>query len=434
MPDGKPAILRANWPYDIRALPFYYGWVIWVLSTLGFLFSIPGQTMGMAVFTDHLIEALGLSRTQLSMAYLAGTVGSSLFLTRAGRLFDQLGGRIMVAMASTLLGCMLLFISVTDRIADAFGGGIIASFLFITIGYFGVRFFGQGVLTSASANTMLFWFEKRRGLMASARGVFVSFGFSVAPLGLAWLIAGGGWRGALWQLALACLIFGALAVLLLRDTPESCGVLVDGHEHEDDIPEKPIQKSATLEEARRSPIFWLSTLSLAMHALFGTAMTFHVVSIFAEAGRSATEAFAYFFPAAVVSTSTNLFCGWLVDGRSLKPFMVVMLAAFLTGAFGLLNLEHQWGYYLLILGWGVGGGLWSITSNLAFIRNFGPLHLGEITGLCTSIMVFASAIGPALFALGLDIYGTYAAPKMLCMVALAALFVWSILLPQNDLD
>ena len=202
MPDGKPAILRANWPYDIRALPFYYGWVIWVLSTLGFLFSIPGQTMGMAVFTDHLIEALGLSRTQLSMAYLAGTVGSSLFLTRAGRLFDQLGGRIMVAMASTLLGCMLLFISVTDRIADAFGGGIIASFLFITIGYFGVRFFGQGVLTSASANTMLFWFEKRRGLMASARGVFVSFGFSVAPLGLAWLIAGGGWRGALWQLAL----------------------------------------------------------------------------------------------------------------------------------------------------------------------------------------------------------------------------------------
>ena len=232
----------------------------------------------------------------------------------------------------------------------------------------------------------------------------------------------------------ACLIFGALAVLLLRDTPESCGVLVDGHEHEDDIPEKPIQKSAALEEARRSPIFWLSTLSLAMHALFGTAMTFHVVSIFAEAGRPATEAFAYFFPAAVVSTSTNLFCGWLVDGRSLKPFMVVMLAAFLTGAFGLLNLEYQWGYYLLILGWGVGGGLWSITSNLAFIRNFGPLHLGEITGLCTSIMVFASAIGPALFALGLDIYGTYAAPKMLCMVALAALFVWSILLPQNDLD
>ena len=59
---------RAAWPFDIRRIPFFYGWVIWFVSTLGFLFSIPGQTMGMAVFTDELIDALDLSRTQLSMA------------------------------------------------------------------------------------------------------------------------------------------------------------------------------------------------------------------------------------------------------------------------------------------------------------------------------------------------------------------------------
>jgi hypothetical protein len=43
----------------------------------------------------------------------------------------------------------------------------------------------------------------------------------------------------------------------------------------------------------------------------------------------------------------------------------------------------------------MGGGLWSVTSNLAFIRNFNPLHLGEITGFCTSTMVIAGDIGPA---------------------------------------
>ena len=80
-------------------MPFYYGWVIWLLSTAGILVSIPGQTMGMAVFTDHFIDALGLSRTELSLAYLVGTVGSSLFLTRAGRWYDWLGGRLMVALA-----------------------------------------------------------------------------------------------------------------------------------------------------------------------------------------------------------------------------------------------------------------------------------------------------------------------------------------------
>ena len=73
-----------------------------------------------------------------------------------------------------------------------------------------------------------------------------------------------------------------------------------------------------------------------------------------------------------------------------------------------------------------------ITSNLAFIRNFGPLHLGEITGLCSAIMVFASAIGPALFSLGLDVFGTYAAAEWLCIGALLCLLVAAVLLPHKN--
>ena len=168
-----------------------------------------------------------------------------------------------------------------------------------------------------------------------------------------------------------------------------------------------------------------------MHSLFATAVTFHIVSIFAAAGRSQTEAFAYFLPVAVVSTTSNLLCGWLADSRSLKPFMLVMLASFLAGAVGLLYLAHNWGYALLVAGFGVGGGLWSVTSNLAFIRNFGPLHLGEITGLCTSIMVFASAIGPALFSLGLDLSGSYAAPQWLCIAMLIGLLAFALTVPQD---
>ncbi len=77
--------ISPQWPFNPRNSPVFYGWVIWAFSTIGFLCSIPGQTMGMAVFTDAFIEGLGLSRTQLSMAYLVGTIGSSIFLTAAGR-------------------------------------------------------------------------------------------------------------------------------------------------------------------------------------------------------------------------------------------------------------------------------------------------------------------------------------------------------------
>ncbi len=72
-----------------------------------------------------------------------------------------------------------------------------------------------------------------------------------------------------------------------------------------------------------------------------------------------------------------------------------------------------------------------MTSNLAFIRNFGPLHLGEITGFCTAIMVFASAIGPALFSLGLDYFGSYAAAQWMCIAALVLLLGFAIVLAQS---
>ena len=423
---------RPDWPFDIRRTPFFYGWVIWLFSTLGFLFSIPGQTMGMAVFTDQLIEVLGLSRTQLSLAYLLGTVGSALLLTRAGRWYDRLGGRVMVALASMALALMLLFIASTDLLAGLVGGGPVVSFILIMLGYFGVRFFGQGILTSAARNVLLLWFEKRRGLVSSVRGVFVSLGFSLAPLGLAWLIGLDGWREALILLALGCAIFAVAAYLLLRDDPASCGVHADGHREQSQSAGTAIQESATFDQAKQSPVFWIYSLSLAMHALFATAVTFHIVSIFAESGRSATEAFAYFLPAAIVSTSVNLIAGWLADSSALKPFLVLMLVSFITGAWGLLHLDTNWGYWLLVAGFGAGGGLWSVTSNLAFIRNFGPLHLGEISGLCTAVMVFASAIGPALFSLGLDTFGTYAAAQWLCLGALLLLLAAALLITHPD--
>lgn len=93
---------QGDWPFRAGRSPFYYGWVIAAVSTLGFIMSIPGQTMGMAVFADAFMEAFGLSRTELSTAYLLGTTGSALFLTRAGRLFDRRGVRARPAVARGL--------------------------------------------------------------------------------------------------------------------------------------------------------------------------------------------------------------------------------------------------------------------------------------------------------------------------------------------
>lgn len=426
-------MISPRWPFDIRRLPFFYGWVIWLFSTAGFLFSVPGQTMGMAVFTDPFIEVLGLTRTQLSLAYLFGTMGSALFLTSAGRWYDRLGGRVMIAMSAFALGAMVLYISHADVIVSLLGGHSVTAFMVILTGYFGVRFFGQGVLTSASRNVLLLWFVKRRGLVSGIRGVFVSLGFSLAPLLLGWLIVAFGWRGALMLMGVVVgIVFSSLALVFVRDNPRSCGVLPDGiggEPHEDPVVEMP---SRTIHEARRDPVFWIYSMSLAMHALFGTALTFHVVSIFEEAGRGRAEAFGYFFPAAVFATTVNLVASWLVDFNPLKPFLIAMLGCFILGAVGLYSLHEPWGFWLLAAGFGSGGGLWGVISNLAFIRYFGPLHLGEISGLNTSLTVFASAIGPAAFSVGLDAFGNYDAAVQLCTLVMVCLLLAAIVIKQRE--
>ena len=301
--------LQGDWPYRAGRTPIFYGWIIAFISTLGFLFSVPGQTMGMAVFADAFIASFGLSRTELSAAYMLGTIGSALFLTKAGRLYDQLGARIMLTVSALGLGCALVFISGIDLVAQQVVRWVevdlaIITFPLILLGYFGVRFSGQGVMTSVSTNMLLLWFKRNRGRVLGFRGIFISLGFSLSPLLLAALIDDFGWRDSL--LLLAVVVgpgFALISFLVVRDRPEVCNLQIDGGrallKDEKAIAESTESSSRPnldlslnersdmgLAQVRRNGVFWLYSSALSMHALFGTAVTFHIVAIFAEAGRS----------------------------------------------------------------------------------------------------------------------------------------------------
>ena len=123
-----------------------------------------------------------------------------------------------------------------------------------------------------------------------------------------------------------------------------------------------------------------------------------------------------------------------MDSSALKPFLIVMLGSFILGAFGFIFLAASWGYWALAFGFGFGGGLWHVVSNLAFIRFFGPNHIGEVSGFSTSISVFASALGPFVFSAGADIFGSYGTAAKLCLLVLVFLLVAAVIIPQAELS
>ena len=86
---------NCNIPFAPASFPVFYGWIILAAGTIGMLMSIPGQTMGVSVFTDKLIRDLAVDRSNLSLAYFFGTLSSGLMITRAGKVtlfWGSMGG------------------------------------------------------------------------------------------------------------------------------------------------------------------------------------------------------------------------------------------------------------------------------------------------------------------------------------------------------
>ena len=410
-------LFHPDFPISPQKSPIFYGWVILATSVLGIVASIPGQTIGVSVFTDHLLTATGLSRLQLSNAYLIGTLVSGLLLPLGGKLLDRLGARLVIVLAAWGLGITLLYLSACDRLVGrvvdlmpAWHEGL--AMLLLGLGFISLRFCGQGMLTMTSRATLGKWFDRRRGQMSGIAGIFVSFGFAIAPLGLSYWIGLWGWRQAWVSLAIVIAVgMGLGGWLLVRDNPEACGLAMDGGGST--AVGEPLQ-GHTRREALSTLAFWGLSLAFGSQAMSITGITFHIVAIGAEAGLSEIQTVSIFLPIAVVSTSVGYLIGLASDRAPISRLIVGMMLAQITGILGMAHLALEVSRWLAVVGLGISGGCFGTLSTVALPRFFGRAHLGAIAGVQMMIIVIASALGPSLLAAFRQGWGSYAPGLYLC--------------------
>lgn len=422
-------------PFKVNKFPFFYGWVILVAGTIGVVMSIPGQTMGVSVFTDYLIDALQIGRTSLSLAYLFGTLISGLLITRAGKYYDKHGARIMAMGAGFMLGLMVIGLTKIDVVVNGITKVFDTNhreaivFVLLVFGFLGIRFFGQGVLTMVSRNMVMKWFEKRRGFANAIMGVAVSFGFSYAPRLFNNMIDHSGWRNTWLHIGLVVGVgFVAFALIFFRDNAVDCGLSPDGNyrKKNDEQQLKKHTKVFTLKQATKKYSFWVFNLAIALNALYVTALTFHVVSIFGEAGFDRSMAISIFLPASFVAVSFNFIGGWISDYIKLKYLLMINMAGIILSGFALIQLDSlKLAYFILIAGNGIMSGLFSVLNTVTWPRFFGIKHLGAISGYSMSWTVIASALGPYIFSLSLKYSGSYTIGILFCIMIAISLFVLS---------
>ena len=394
--------------------------MILVWGTLGMLMSVPGQTIGVSIFTEPLLRVLKLSRDQLSLAYMAGTISSSFLLPWAGKLYDRWGVRPVASLATVLLGMVLTYLSQIDRVVRWFDAtaNTLLVMVALFLGFLSLRFLGQGVLTLVSRNMMMQWFDQRRGFATGFSNVFISLGFSSAPVVLDALIQQYDWRGAWLVLgAVAGLVFPIIVLIFFRNTPEASGLRPDGTDQSAERrPRFRILKDFTRSEAIRSYAFWLFTLMLAMQGLYVTGFTFHVISIFEQAGLDRVAAITIFQPVAVLAVIVTLTASSLSDYIPLKYLLYVEGLGACLGIAGMIYLGEPWAYYALIAGNGLMMGLFSVITTVTWPRYFGKKYLGAVSGQATMFIVFGSALGPVLFSTSFSNTGDYGVAGWVCFV------------------
>ena len=401
-------------PFAPSRFPFFYGWVIVFAATIGSIFSIPGQTMGFSVFTDVLIEELGLSRVQLSLAYCLGTVASGLTLPWLGRVLDRWGERRMAVASVLATGLVLFYLANCGVISQALGQALpaaAAAFIVIGLGFYMIRAAAQGVLSMTCRNAIGKWFDHRRGLALAISGVLVSFSYSFAPRGLDWLIDHYGYDGAWLRMGVVTIVIMApIAWLLFRDTPEEAGLEMDGGKVASAAaanPDMQIHREFTRGEALRDYSFWVFNLTFSFYGLYATAFTFHILSLASEYQFADERILSLFVPIAATSVLTNLVFGAINARLRLKWLLLVMNLGCLSATLGMLFLDKPGGVPAYVIGNGIASGGFVSLTGIVFPRFYGRLHLGAISGVNMSAMVIASGLGPLAFGLCQQFSGSY---------------------------
>ena len=180
----------------VTASPFYYGWVILVVGSLGNVMTTPGQTYAFSAFIDHFIADLELSRSLVSTLYTVGTLTASFVLPFVGRMFDRHGARVMISVMSLLLGLACIYM------------GFVRGALMLGIGFFMMRQFGQGSLSLVSRNVINLWWVRRRGVAMGISGVVVALMGGLFPYIINSIIPIYGWR-------MTYILMGAVLILFM---------------------------------------------------------------------------------------------------------------------------------------------------------------------------------------------------------------------------
>jgi MFS family permease len=390
--------------------PIFYGWWIVVgLFVIGAVASLGRYNM--AAFLPFIMSELGWTRETISLAQSLAIWLYALFVLLSGVLVDRIGSRktFLIGGAVTILGWVLLSTAQSPWQLYLYYGVLLALAV-------GMTHYVPVLATSRK------WFRKRAGVVAGITGSAWAVGSAIFLPVMTRLADSQGWRYTSLVLGIC---FGAVIILcalfIIRDTPESAGLLPDGEESPPPVDDTTLGEiSWDVRGAVKTPQFLLLFIAYSVYNIGLNGLVAHVVAWGTDLGSPEATAGIFSTAFAVPWIVGSIAGGWLGDKYGKTRMMPVgLIIATAAMFYGWLGVDTQQGLMVLAIGTGLGTGL-QVSLYVPLLGDlFGRARVGSLFGILTFGYGLIGGWGPLIWARLREASGYYNGAALVSTVCYA---------------
>jgi MFS family permease len=386
---------------------FYGWWVVAAFSVTTFIST--GVRHAVGPFLKPIVDDLGLDRASFSAVIALSLFLYGAFMPLAGMALDRFSVRAVTAVGTVLLVISLVLTAMVRNFwefAAVYG-------VLVPLGLAGT---GPVIASGVVAR----WFSKRRGTALSVLGSASMTGMSLLVPAVTWLILTTGWRTTYMLIAAGVLaLVLPLCLLVLRDSPESIGLIADGGVLKPGTSAAPVER-VTAGEALRTLAFWQLAGSFFTCGFSMSLLSAHGIPMLTDHGYSPMFASWALGVLGGSSIGFTVMLGALSDRFGRRPVLATIYAGRICIFAGLFLIRDDPVAILAVavLGGITMAGTGSMTSALT-ADIYGRFSVSSVFGLIFLVHQTGSAMGSALAGVLFETTGGYGAAYVLACLFLA---------------